>query len=138
LSLASAGRQFGRSEAIQNRAVHSLFHCFHRLRQFLVQSALLLVAQFLWFENDGQFRESAGKRKWHFYLVLFQNRGSRILSHVEGFIERKANSYRLWDMALRDLLFVHQQRSGRGLADTAATVLEFNANDMIARRKGLI
>ena len=35
-------------------------------------------------------------------------------------------------MALRNLLFVNQQRRGRSFADAAAVVLEFDADDVIA------
>src|SRR6516165_6394025 len=85
-----------------------LLNCLQRLRQFLVQSALVVLAELLWLENNGQFRERAGKGKRHFALILFQHRGSRVLSYVERFIEREANADGLGNATLRDLLFVHQ------------------------------
>src|SRR5262249_50045318 len=105
---------------------------FHCLRQFIVQSASLVVTEFIWLENHSKFRERSGKGERHLALILLQHRGSRILSHVEGFIEREANPYRPRDTALRDLLFIDQQRCGRSLADAAAVIIKFDSDDMIA------
>src|SRR5262245_62149810 len=80
----------------------------HRLRQFLVQSALFLGAELQWLENCDKFPKRSGKAERHVALVLLQHRSSGVLSNIEGFIERKASRYRLGDPALRDLLFVDQ------------------------------
>src|SRR5262249_12358673 len=50
----------------------------------------------------------------------------------KGFIEGKANPYRLRNTTLRDLLFIDQQGCGRCLADPASIVFELDADDMIA------
>src|SRR5262249_22100554 len=85
-----------------------LLNCLQRLRQFLVQSASLVVAELIWLQNNGQFRERAGEGERHLALIPFQHRGSRVLSYVECFIEREANTDCLGNATLRDLLFVHQ------------------------------
>src|SRR5215472_5236675 len=110
----------------------------HCLRQFLVQSASLVVAELVWLQNHSKFRERAAKWERHFALILLQNRSSCILSDVEGFIEREANSYRPRDTTLRDLLFIHQQGCGRSLSDTATVIVKFDADDMIAGCERLI
>src|SRR5262249_10195354 len=118
--------------------LYHLLNCLHCLCQFLVQSASLVVAELVWLENHGKFRERAGEREWHLGLVLLQHWSSRVLSHVEGFIEREANPDGPWDTTLRDLLFIDQQRCGCSLADAAAVIVEFDPDDMIARGERLI
>src|SRR5262249_3129989 len=115
-----------------------LMNRHHRLRQFLVQSALFLSAEPRRLENCDKSRKRSGKAKRHFVSIFLQHRGSGVLSDVEGFIERKANPYRLRNTTLRDLLFVHQQRRGGCFADAAAIVFEPNADDVIAGRERLI
>src|SRR5262249_53516857 len=115
-----------------------LMNCRQRLRQFLVQSALFLSAEPRRLENCDKSRKRSGKAKWHFVSIFLQHRGSSVLSDVEGFIERKANPYRLRNTTLRDLLFVHQQRRGSCFADAAAIVFELDADDVIADRERLI
>src|SRR6516164_4407393 len=121
-----------------SRHPRRLLNCLHRLCQFLVQSASLVVTELVWLQNHSKFRERAGKRDRHFTLILLQNRSSRILSHIEGFIEREANPYRPRDTTLRDLLFIHQQGCGRSLSDTATVIVEFDTDDMIAGCERLI
>src|SRR5215831_7998395 len=120
------------------RRVRRLLNCLHRFRQFLVKSASLVVAQFVWLENHSKFRERSRKGERHLGLVLLQHWSAGVLSHVEGFIEREANPYRPRDTTLRDLLFVDKQRCGRSLADAAAVIVEFYSDDMIARGERLI
>ena len=92
-------------------------NCRHRLRQLFVQSALFIGAEPRRLENGDESHERSGKPERHFVFVLFQDRRSGVLSDVKGFIEGKANPYRLRNTTLRDLLFVDQQGCGRCLAD---------------------
>ena len=73
-----------------------------------MQPALFLLAELLWLENDGQFRERAGKGERHFGFILLEHRSSRVLPYVECFIEREAHSDCLGNAALCDLLFICQ------------------------------
>ena len=82
--------------------------------------------------------ECAGEPERHFGLVRLKHRGSGVLADVKGFIERKTNPYRLRNLSLCDLFFVHQQCRGGTLANATASVLELNADDVIAGRQRLI
>src|SRR5215471_11597666 len=103
-----------------------------------MQSTLFVLAELMWLQDYDKLRKSSGKTERHFVSVFFQHRGSCVLSNIEGFVERKANSYRLRNPALRDLLLVYQQRHCTCFADAAAIVFEFNADDMIAWRERLV
>src|SRR5262245_29282469 len=66
-------------------------HRRHRLRQLLMQPALLVSAELRRLQNCNKFRELSGKSERHLVCILFQDMGSGILSDVKGFIERKAD-----------------------------------------------
>jgi hypothetical protein len=109
-----------------------------RLRQLLVQLPLFFRTELRRLKNDDESRERSSKAERHFVGVLLQHRSSRILSNVKRFIEREANRHCPWNSPLRGLFFVYQQRSSSALADAAAIVFEFNADDVFACRERLI
>jgi hypothetical protein len=101
-------------------------HRHQGLCQFLVQPLEFISTQFHRLEDDDQSLEGSGEAEGHFIFVFLQYWSSGVLSDVECFIEREARRYGARDAALCDLPFIHQQRRSRGLANTAAVILEFD------------
>ena len=100
-----------------------------------MQSLLFVGTELLRLKNNGKFRERTSEGIGHHSLVLLQHRRSRVLSDIEGFVERETDPYCLRNRTLGDLLFVHEQRRRRRLADTAALIFKSNPNDVIASRE---